>query len=68
MITIFIAVALVLTACACRQSPLKVHTPSRPAGQEDVVGLACEPMDTVRIGVVGLGMRGNRTQIIKCRR
>lgn len=55
---IFIAVALVLTACACRQSPLKVHTPSRPAGQEDVVGLTCEPMDTVRIGIVGLGMRG----------
>ena len=55
---IFIAAAIVLAACACSQSALKVHAPLRPAGQEDVVGLTCEPMDTVRIGIVGLGMRG----------
>ena len=32
--------------------------PPRATGQQSVMGLACEPMDTVRIGVIGLGMRG----------
>ena len=30
----------------------------RPIGQKDVIELACEPIDTVRIGIIGLGMRG----------
>jgi predicted dehydrogenase len=30
----------------------------RPAGQKSVMGLACEPLEKVRIGVIGLGMRG----------
>ena len=30
----------------------------RPAGQKDVIELACDPIDTVRIGIIGLGMRG----------
>ena len=33
--------------------------PERPAGQTDMLGFAAEPMDSVRIGVVGLGMRGS---------
>ena len=32
--------------------------PSRPAGQSDVIELRCDPIDTVRIGFIGLGMRG----------
>ena len=32
--------------------------PARPAGQTDVIGLACDPIPTVRVGFVGLGMRG----------
>ncbi|MCU0371187.1 MAG: Gfo/Idh/MocA family oxidoreductase [Bacteroidales bacterium] len=32
--------------------------PERPIGQETVMGLICEPLDKVRIGVIGLGMRG----------
>jgi len=32
--------------------------PPRPEGQEDVIELACDPIDTVRIGIIGLGMRG----------
>ena len=32
--------------------------PPRPAGQSDVIELRCEPIDTVRIGFIGLGMRG----------
>ena len=37
---------------------IKVETPDRPAGQQDVIGLTCKPIDTVRIGFVGLGARG----------
>lgn len=33
-------------------------TPVRPAGQRSVMNLACEPLDKVRIGIIGLGMRG----------
>lgn len=39
-------------------SPIKVHTPKRPAGQKDVVGLVTPKLDTVRVGFIGLGMRG----------
>ncbi|MFK5856092.1 MAG: Gfo/Idh/MocA family oxidoreductase, partial [Bacteroidota bacterium] len=31
----------------------------RPEGQKDVIELACDPIDTVRIGFIGLGMRGS---------
>mgnify|MGYP001189084440 CR=1 FL=1 len=32
--------------------------PERPSGQMSVMGLVCEPINKVRIGVIGLGMRG----------
>ena len=35
-----------------------VDTPERPEGQEHVVGLAVEPIERLRVGFVGLGMRG----------
>ena len=34
-------------------------TPARATGQQSVLGLATEPMETVRIGFVGLGARGS---------
>ena len=36
-----------------------VSTPERPAGQRDVIGLSCPPIETVRIGFIGLGSRGS---------
>lgn len=33
-------------------------TPKRPAGQKDVLQLKCEPIPTVRVAFIGLGMRG----------
>ena len=33
--------------------------PPRPEGQRDALELACEPIPTVRVGFVGLGMRGS---------
>jgi hypothetical protein len=31
----------------------------RPEGQKDVIELTCDPIDTIRIGFIGLGMRGS---------
>ncbi|HOX79395.1 MAG TPA: Gfo/Idh/MocA family oxidoreductase [Bacteroidales bacterium] len=33
-------------------------TPWRPSGQSSVMGLVCKPIEKVRIGIIGLGMRG----------
>ena len=60
----FLTLALAaLALVACNQAPetvgiLKTDVPVRPAGQKDVLGLRTEPMETVRVGFVGLGMRG----------
>lgn len=54
----FVASLLFIGACSQGNLPVKVAVPERPAGQNDVLGLVAEPIDTVRIGVVGLGMRG----------
>lgn len=32
--------------------------PERSEGQKDVIELRCEPIDTVRMAIIGLGMRG----------
>ena len=37
---------------------VKTDVPARPAGQQHVLGLATPKMDTVRVGFIGLGMRG----------
>lgn len=38
--------------------PIQTELPSRPAGQKDVLGLITPKLDTVRVGFIGLGMRG----------
>lgn len=37
---------------------IEIETPARPAGQKDVLGLKLPKIKKVRIGLVGLGMRG----------
>lgn len=56
---LFLLVLMICTAACCRENVIKTDVPARAAGQEDVVGLTVPAMDTVRIGVVGLGMRGS---------
>ena len=55
--------SLLVAAVACTSNktagPIKVKVPARPAGQENVIGLTVPAMDTVRVGFVGLGMRGS---------
>lgn len=38
--------------------PIQTQVPERPAGQRDVIGLTVPKMQTVRVGFVGVGMRG----------
>lgn len=61
----YAALFLILSAGGCRKSTDEVSNlivtpvPERPAGATDLVGFAAEPIDTVRVGFVGLGMRGS---------
>lgn len=61
--------SLLLTGILCFQgcspvskskadNPITTPVPERQAGQSDVIGLTCDPIDTVRIGFIGLGARG----------
>ena len=58
-----IAIGLFLTAEMPRKreevKPLVVFAPERPLGQQDAIGLTCPPIETVRIGFIGLGSRGS---------
>lgn len=46
------------TTATKKVAPITVKTPVRPAGQQDVIGLVTPKMETVRVGFIGLGMRG----------
>ena len=49
----------VVAAVSCTTKvPICVETPKRPAGQEDAVQMTAPAIDTVRVGFIGLGMRG----------
>lgn len=46
-------------ASAIASSIASAATPARPSGAKSVFGLKCKPMEKVRVGIVGLGMRGS---------
>ncbi len=50
--------AIPLFSCVQNDGIIRTDVPERPAGQTDVIGLTAEPIDTVKVGIVGLGMRG----------
>ena len=50
--------AMSLISCKEQVNLIRTDVPERPSGQESVLGLTTEPLETVRIGIVGLGMRG----------
>ncbi|MBR1872974.1 MAG: Gfo/Idh/MocA family oxidoreductase [Bacteroidales bacterium] len=58
VIAFFAAVMMLASCCGESSRIIKVNVPERPAGQEDVIALALPPIDTVRVGFIGLGMRG----------
>ncbi len=43
---------------AKKYQAITLKEPVRPAGQEDVLLLKCDPIPTVRVAFIGLGMRG----------
>lgn len=45
-------------SCQTASKVIETKVPKRPQGQTHVVGLTAPKLDTVRIGIVGLGMRG----------
>ena len=66
-LSILAAAALLLPSCdkstkegtyEIKDGIIYTEVPQRPEGQKDVVGLRLEPMDSVRVGFIGLGMRG----------
>ena len=69
-LSIFLTAAAVMTACtpannrtadgkyAVVDGIIRTEVPERPADQQDVVALRLEPLDSVRVGFIGLGMRG----------
>jgi len=61
--------AIFLSSCSTPQEvkkdsnepfkPVEVYkAPERPAGQKDVIELRTDPIENVRIGFIGLGIRG----------
>ncbi len=57
-LSLILAAALSVAASAQGQLPMPIPEPPRPAGQTDMVAFAAAPIDTVRVGFIGLGMRG----------
>ncbi len=64
-INVLLATILSLCVVSCGLSSnktnsraIEVETPLRPAGQESVLGLVTPKLETVRVGFIGLGMRG----------
>lgn len=65
-VSILLAIALFFTQTGCKEpqqtqptGPFTVFDePTRPDGQTDVLELRSEPIDTVRVAIIGLGMRG----------
>lgn len=48
-----------MSVAVSAQQAIKTTVPERPVGQGHMVGFAADPIKNVRIGVVGLGMRGH---------
>ena len=59
LFALFAVAALLAVGCGKPAGVLKTSVPVRPAGQQDVIGLTAEPIETVHIGIVGIGMRGS---------
>ena len=63
---LMLAAVLTLAGCAGTSGDYRIvdgtivfNTPERIEGQKSVLGLRTAPIDTVRVGFIGLGMRGH---------
>ncbi len=55
---IILFVILCTLSCTTDKNIISFDEPVRGVGQKDVISLALPPIDTVRVGFIGLGMRG----------
>lgn len=57
---LFLIISTALFSCTVDQQSqvIKTDVPDRPAGQNDMVQFSADPIPTVRVGFIGLGMRG----------
>ncbi len=56
---LFALASMLLSSCVTTTSlPIKCDVPERPAGVTDLVNFAAPKMEVVRVGFIGLGMRG----------
>lgn len=58
LLALFAAMILFASCCNPKSNIINLDEPKRPAGVTDVLELRCEPIETVRIAFIGLGMRG----------
>lgn len=58
LLTLAAIVSCVALFASCGGGKTETVTPERPAGQTDVLQLRCDPIPVVRVGFIGLGMRG----------
>ncbi len=55
------ALSVLSSSCSDRRNEsnvIETEIPTRPEGQTDMIGFAAPAIDTVRVGFIGLGMRG----------
>jgi len=67
----FVIAAMIIAAAGCskrvecsvpahiKDGRIILESPSRAAGQSSALGMTAEALDTVRVGFIGLGMRGS---------
>jgi len=61
-ILLLLCVVIITAGLPAQRKTVRAYAePARAKGQTSVLQLACAPMDTVRIGFVGLGQRGSES-------
>lgn len=66
IVAITVAIAMLGVCCTpksdfgytVKDGMIVYNTPQRPADQQSMLGFACDPIENVRVGIVGLGDRG----------
>ena len=57
--TLTASIAIAFGASNTNAYTIKTEVPERPAGVTDMIAFTADPIETVRVGFIGLGMRGH---------
>ncbi len=57
-LTFLIALTFAIGAFSATPQPITTEVPPRPKGVTDLINFRVAPLDTVRVGFIGMGMRG----------